>query len=43
MSALGQKQTSQAIIAESGWHVRFVPKADMRVFRELLDAACPFS
>jgi len=41
MSALGQKQTSRhlqpmsalhpkADIAETDWHVRFVPKADMR-------------
>jgi hypothetical protein len=40
MSALGQKRTSQGIslmsalppkadIAETDWHVRFVPKADM--------------
>jgi len=44
MSALGQKQTSQRVgamsalppkadIAESDWHVRFVPKADTLTLR----------
>src|SRR6516164_5262470 len=47
MSALGQKQTfthcqptsalpQKADIAESDWHVRFVPKADMKSFDDLV-------
>ena len=54
ISALGQKQTSAHVRGMSALppkanmgtrprDVRFVPKADMRVFRESLDAACPFS
>ena len=47
MSALGQKRTlgrlrpmsalpQKADIAESDWHVRFVPKADMKSFDDLV-------